>query len=423
MPDLISTVMPHLNSHRIRGINAGSGALYPEYSGYSLANLPASVCAWLGAPGFGDSPLDSAYTTTLKDRYRHVVVTVVDALGLDLFLQLIDRDPWQGWLSHALLAPLTSVTPSTTASALTTLWTGAPPSMHGVLGYEMWLKEYGMIANMILQAPAAFNGESGSLQRAGFSPLEFLPVPTLGSYLTARGVDVFALQPIAIVRSGLSTMLLGGANVLGYRNLSDLWITLKSLLEQQQGKTTYTYIYWGDLDELSHRHGPADERIKLEFDAFSRGVEWFVAHRQPSAQRDTLWIILADHGQIPTPVNPRFELRNHPPLLDDLVMVPSGENRLPYFFLRPGHADRVRDYIEQAWPGEFQVMPSATTLEAGLFGSGTPYARTAERLGDWMLLPQADAYLWWADRPNTMLARHGGLSRQEMLVPFWAMEI
>lgn len=423
MPDHFSTILDHLTNHRIEGIDAGDNIFYPAYSGYSLANLPASVCAWLGAPPLGAAPLDSVYTTTMKDRYRHVVVTVVDALGLDLFMQFLDQSPWQDWLPHALLAPLTSVTPSTTASALTTLWTGVPPSGHGIMGHEMWLKEYGMIAEMILQAPAAFIGDAGSLQRAGFSPFQFLPVPTLGNYLTAQGVDVFALQPASIARSGLSTMLLGGAEVLPYRNLSDLWVTLDALLARQQGKTTYVYAYWGDIDELSHRYGPGDERVLFEFDAFSRSAERFAAHRLRHGRGDTLWIMLADHGHIPTPANPHYELRNHPALLDDLVMAPSGENRLPYFFLRPGHTDHAREYIEQAWPGEFRILPSSAVLETDLFGNGEPYARTAERLGEWVLFPQGDAYLWWADKPNTLVARHGGLSRQEMLVPFWAMEL
>ncbi|MBA4399725.1 MAG: hypothetical protein C0396_07650 [Anaerolinea sp.] len=423
MSDLRSTLLPLLQARCLPGLNAGPAAVYPAYDGYSLSNLPASICQWLGQPTLSVAPLAPVYLESLGKRYRHVIVVLVDGLGLHLFEPFWEQIPWKYWLPDSLLAPLTSISPSTTAAALTTLWTGAYPSEHGILGYEMWLKEYSLIANMILHSPAAFNGDAGGLQRAGFDSANFLPTPRLGQHLTLGGVDVFALQPAAIARSGLSTMLLTGAEVVGYRNLSDLWVTLDHLLQRQRGKSTYATVYWSDVDELSHRFGPQDERVALEFEIFSRTLQNFVSRLQKRAQSDTLLVMLADHGQISTPLNPRFELQRYPDLLADLVMAPSGENRLPYFFLRPGRADHAREFIQKIWPDEFLIVPSADALSAGLFGPGQPYARTPERLGDWVLIPQGDAYMWWANKENPLQGRHGGLSSQEMLVPFWAMEL
>jgi hypothetical protein len=34
-----------------------------------------------------------------------------------------------------------------------------------------------------------------------------------------------------------------------------------------------------------------------------------------------------------------------------------------------------------------------------------------------------DAYLWWAQKDDFMFGRHGGLHRQEMLVPFLAVRL
>ena len=96
-------------------------------------------------------------------------------------------------LDESIFSPLTSITPSTTSSALTTLWTGAYPAEHGILGYEVWLREYGVIANMILHSAFTFLGDVGGLQRAGFDPLTFLPVPTLGPHLLDNGIQ--SLRP------------------------------------------------------------------------------------------------------------------------------------------------------------------------------------------------------------------------------------
>lgn len=423
MPDLITSLLPQLTSYTIAGLNASPGAVYPAYDGYSLANFPATVCNWLNLPPVAGVVMSPVYTAPFKNHYRRIVVLIVDGLGLSLFQHFLDQEPWKGWLPNAMLAPLTSVTPSTTTSALTTLWTGTTPVEHGILGYEMWLKEYGMIANMIQQTPTAFYGDVGGLGRAGFNPQAFLPVTTLGHHLSSGGVSCFAFQPISIARSGLSAMLLGGAEVVPYRNLSDLWVTLESLLDRQKDKPTCAVAYWGELDDLSHRYGPQDKRVRLEFETFSRTLQRFIEDRPGRADSDTLLVMLADHGQIDTPLNPHYELRRHPDLLADLVMVPSGENRLAYFFLRAGHEDHARAYLERAWPDEFRISPAGDVLQAGLFGSGAVYARVPDRLGDWVVFPAGHAYFWWSDRENQMLGRHGGLSPQEMLVPFWAMEI
>jgi len=52
---------------------------------------------------------------------------------------------WKRLEQQGLLAPLTSIVPSTTAAALTSLWTGRSAAEHGIAGYELWLKEYGIV--------------------------------------------------------------------------------------------------------------------------------------------------------------------------------------------------------------------------------------------------------------------------------------
>jgi hypothetical protein len=38
-------------------------------------------------------------------------------------------------------------------------------------------------------------------------------------------------------------------------------------------------------------------------------------------------------------------------------------------------------------------------------------------------IPHGDAYLWWVNRQNVMLGRHGGLHPDEMLVPLYALSL
>jgi len=230
-------------------------------------------------------------------------------------------------------------------------------------------------------------------------------------------------------RSGLSAMHLQEVHVNPYRNPADLWVGLRQQMLAQQGQSShgrrsYTYVYWGDLDELSHRHGPHDDRVRIEFASFSQAFERAFLNRLGARRHhDTLVLVTADHGQIHTPPNSAFELRNHPDFVHCLALPVTGENRLAYLFIRPGCEGRVKEYIEAAWPGWFTVVPSRAALEAGLFGTPPASPQTEDRVGDWIAIARRNGYLWGAAKDNTMLGRHGGLSREEMLVPLFAFRV
>ncbi len=433
MRDLVPDLLPVFEAHRLDGLDAGAGAMYPFYEGFSPANLPASVCHWLGIPPFGAQPFDSRILGLWQPPVQNVILLVVDGLGLNTLqeaVRLADVDArfavWgeiagQTSPAEAALAALTSTVPSTTATVLTTFWTGCYPAQHGVLGYEMWLKEYNLIANMIRHNPASFSGDPGSLHRAGFSAETFLPVPTLGPHLARHGVHPYAFQYHSIARSGLSTMLFPGTEVYPFHSLSDLWVSLEDLLIQKKRERKYVYVYWADLDEHSHRFGPGDERAVLELASFSMQLEQFMRKRRDHAQKDTLLLVTADHGHIHTPRRREYELRNHPALQRCLVMSPSGEARLPLVFLRNGCEVQFLEYLEKTWPGQFCAIPSAQAITAGLFGSAGVYDRLPDRAGDYVVIPQAGAYWWFGSGENVLLGRHGGLSRTEMLVPLLSL--
>lgn len=431
MPNLTARLLPRLKANRLTGINLGANTIHPAYQGLSLANLPASICHWLGAPTFGIAPLEDEILKSVSGPFDRVILLVVDGLGMTHLQRMLalgnqgmdGLNLWPGLLPEMTLAPLTSIAPSTTSAALTTLWTGVAPAQHGILGYEMWLREYGLVANMISHAAASYAGDVGGLRRTGFNPATFLQVPTLGTHLDEYGVRCFALQHHSIAQSGISTMLFNNTEILPIRSQADLWMTLNTLLDNQRGQRLYSYVYWEGIDDLSHHYGPRDERVAMEFAAFSLHFQQFLARRRAAKDGKTLLVISADHGQIETPPYLHYDLRRHPKIWDCLHIQPTGEARFAYLYVRPGQESVLRKYIEHTWPGQFALVPSSQALEAGLLGFGTPTPRARERIGDWLLVPQSGAYWVWANKENRLHGRHGGLSAQEMLIPLMLLEI
>jgi len=203
--------------------------------------------------------------------------------------------------------------------------------------------------------------------------------------------------------------------------VADLWVNLRRQFMEKPHERQYVWIYWGEVDHLSHFYNPDDERVAAEFGLFSHALEKLFLERLPDALRDdTLLVLAADHGQLTTRPDPHYELRNHPNLTRRLHIQPTGENRLTYFYIRPGQTEAVREYVERTWPNQFAIFDSAYAMDAGLFGPGPFHPDLLERVGDLLLVSLDEAYFWWANKDNMLIGRHGGLHPDEMLVPFLA---
>ena len=424
MPDLTSKLLPDLEQNRLPELDLGPNSLYPSYLGQSILNIPSSITRVFDIPTLDSLPLRREILDQLTGPYRRVIFLLVDALALGrvrTWLQEPEFAALNEMVSRGVMAPLTSIVPSTTCAALTTLWTGASAAEHGILGYELWLKEYGLVANMITHSPFSFERKVGFLQYAGFVPEKFLSMPTLGSHLRANGVNSYALQHHSILGSGLSSMYFMDVNRVGFHSPVDLWITLRKLIEANPNEKAFYSIYWPDVDTMGHKYGPNDERVRAVFASFVRNLaDLFLDGLDSRFRRETLFVLAADHGMVHTENDPHYDLRNHPNLARRLHMQPTGENRLAYLFVKPGQSEAVREYIEKTWPNQFLVLDSSYVRNSGLFGPGTSHPRMAERIGDLVVLAKGDAYWWWGEKDNPLVGRHGGLSPEDMLVPFLA---
>ena len=303
MPVIEHDILGRLDSGALGELDHRRELLMPSYDGYGMVNLTPTVAHWLGAgqlpaPIFGNAILDQ-----FQERYQNVVVILVDALGYNQFRRLMEEGRaslWKAQLEKGKLFPITSISPSTTASALTTLWTGSAPNQHGVIGYEMWHKELGLVMNNILHTPITYKGDVGGLSRAGFEPTRFMNQVTLVSVFH-HGVESHAFLPVSIANSGLSQMPL-------WQYLARLLCGKRPLPEhagsvQPSKRRRYLYAYWSDVDSLMHRYGTYNERVTEQvlisamlIPAFSGRTGHFGQTKQPDLADSRSWLS-GDIGQ------------------------------------------------------------------------------------------------------------------------------
>lgn len=429
MRNLYENCLSTIKAHQLPGIQFNPGFIFPNFNGFSVANLPATIFHSLGTSLELSKEIDKGITGEFAGEYDDVIMLVVDSLGMPLFERLsemIENDrvlsAWNPLWDQAILGCLTSTIPSTTTTVLTALWTGAEASQHGVVGYEMWLQEFGVTANMISHAPVDQADDIGSLKKLGFDPLKFLPVESIGSLLKKEGIETNVYLQASIAGSGLSQMLMADASIHAWRTYDELW---QQLLAQfgHPGSRSYTNIYLGDIDTISHRRGPGHELVWQAWLDFSSQLAQFLIKLKAISHRKILFLLTADHGQIDQNINEDFELKNHPNLTAMLARMPSGESRMPYFYPLPGFLNKTEEYIHQAWPNQFQLLTRENFIATGALGSVHPSPNIQERIGELVLIPNGQNYLHWLAKTSHLLGRHGGFQQDEMIVPFFAIPL
>ncbi len=428
------TIEKHIRAEsraRYQALNLPEDWIAPNYAGRSIANLTASIIQLFGGD-ISTPPLDPAIARKLFEGVERVVLVVVDALGYRGLLDALQDNPRNGFAPLARaggrLVPLTSVFPSTTTAALTSLWTGYTPVEHGFLGYQLFLRDFGVRADMILFSPVATRGRGrDQLIEAGLKPEEFLATPSLPQTLAPAGVPVYHLLEYPFLRSGLSRVQIRGAKELrGFITTSDLWVVLREWMEEHSPERAVYAVYWSAIDAIAHHYGPSFPGIPAEINNFAYSFEReFLRELSAEARARTLFLLTADHGQVDTPPRDIIYLRDHPGLREHLVMDFAGEPRAAYLYCRNGQVEAARAYLETRLAAQFFVLDSQLALDAGLFGSGTRAPQARDRIGDLILLPRADHSLMEQPLPDVppMLGRHGGLSAEEMLVPLLAARL
>ncbi|HDQ73211.1 MAG TPA: alkaline phosphatase family protein [Chloroflexi bacterium] len=420
--DTAAHIEQTIRAHRLPGLDAHTPStfIHPHYDGYAIANLPPTIAAMLGVELPDMAPtLPPALWEDLTPGIRRVVLVILDAVGYRNLRQLADEEPALEHLSRAgQMFPLTSVFPSTTVAALTTLWTGRTPGEHGFLGTKLLLAEQGMLANMLALSPAAHR-QHNALVDWGWEPDTFVTVPSLGQQLTEHGVQTIAHTHSTFIGGSLTRIFTRGmADVRGHLSMYDMWIHLRHTLQETSASVAFISVYWGHVDGLAHVYGPGSESYNGMLRDLFRSLERECLGQLSSSEREgTLLLVTADHGQIASPPEKIVWLSEHPDLQRLLLVPPAAESRAAYLYVRPGQADAVRAYVAEHLGGRFLTLDAEQAIATGLFGPRELPLDLRSRVGDLLLLAQDDSRLLVRKEPTPFYGHHGSLTPEEMLVP------
>ena len=364
----------------------------PDYSGANLTGIiPGCLLGTSGRrPNWFPQPLQDA---------ERIVLLVIDGLGYEQLQR------------HAHIAPnlmslvggsITTIAPSTTASALTSLVTGASPAEHGIVGYRMDMGD--SIMNSL-----RWWSDTRDLRKV-HPPATVQPIPPF------VGMTIPVVSRAELEGSAFTEAHLRGSRPCGWRAASSIVAQCASLISSGE---KFVYAYYDGVDKIAHERG-----FGAYYDAEIAATDWLVGALLNTLPSGTTLAITADHGQVQVDDNVVH-------LSDDIKATlhhQSGEGRFRWLHAKRGQESDLLQIATDLYSDIAWIASRDQVVEEAWLGparGGRIADQVKRRLGDVALVPfTATTFDDPLDSgPFSLVCRHGSLTADEMFVPFLARTV
>ena len=356
-------------------------AVKPQYAG---PNVTGVVPALLGARPveWMPAPVAGAQST---------VLLVLDGLGWEAFRSFPAQLPELRAFSGG---PVSTVVPSTTPAALTSITTGLPPSRHGITGFRIRHERGVLNAIRWSLADGGRPPEPDHVQKERAFLGRTVPVVTKAMFRTTgftgahmRGADFHGWQTTAVLVEEVRALVADGA--------------------------PFVYAYYSGVDEVAHAHGLESPHYPAEL----RATDRLVGDVLDALPDDAALVVTADHGQVH--VGPGGWRTLAP--LHDLVETYAGDGRFRHLHAKPGRATELHAAAEELHGKEAWVFRREQLLDEGWLGPD-PVPAVYRRVGDVVLAARERVGFVDPTLPHeaNLVGAHGSITAAEVEVPLVA---
>lgn len=409
--------------------------VYPDYKRNCISNIPQLVTQALKA---NKTPHTKTFEENIEEtdceEPNNIVLIVIDGFGFNQFQKHYKKDKFLSRLTQkGDVFPLTSTFPSQTTNALTTLNTGLTPQEHGLFEYFIYLKNIGVVNTLKFERTEC--KQQNLLTEEGFDPnILLFKDKTIHTTLKEHGINSYAHMNAFNAFYACSQLLFQGSTIVPGLKLSDTIVGLRKNIEKTRDQKAYFFVHLDSLDTIAHQYGPDSYEAHVELSLITHLLNKELVQKiDKNAAKKTLLFITADHGGLN--VNPKqttylnFSNYKIPNLKNDKNLEPispTGSLREIFLHIKEEKITQTKELLEEKIGGKAQVIETREVAKNGFFGVGAASDEFFERAGNLMILPYANETIWFENsegRRVNFLGQHGGLSEEEMLVPFAATNL
>ncbi|MBI5285869.1 MAG: alkaline phosphatase family protein [Chloroflexi bacterium] len=363
-------------------------------------HLARALASLAGAPGIALNDQEQRVAAAIGTA-DHIVFVLVDGLGMNL-VETLRAD---SFLRAHVVMELQSVHPSSTPAALTSLATGCWPAEHGVISWFTYLADAGVTATIL---PFIERFSKRPLEEFGITGEQAFRIPSL---MPRYAHEPAAFMPRVIAGSTYSRYSIGGVVSLPYDTPALALRAVRRRIERA-ARPTYSYVYLPFVDQAEHAHGMFADAVYTALLDIERALAR-LADRLPSGARV---VVSADHGQVDVPDEAMHDLDDADPLLELLVVPPTGDQRIHMLHVRSGRRAAFEAIFRERYGERLALLTAQEAEDLRLFGPCELSGTARARIGDYVAIARgADVLRYRPDSP--MRGFHGGLLRDEVRIP------
>ena len=364
---------------------------YPDYD-RSILSIASSVLKYFGVKDCQHKTLPEL-DKLLSKNYKNVIVMLFDGMGSSVLEEHLDNDDF---LKQHRLTDISTVYPSTTVAATTSIQSGYSPIETGWIGWDLYFDEIGENITVF----------KNTLQRNGEFAADY-NVPL--KYISYKNI----CDRIKEVRGRNTAYMVSVFSKYHSKSVNDICKTVCRLSKKRKQK--YIYTYWFQPDNLMHIYGVDSNEAKQEIKMINSEIENLC-----KKLKNSLVIITADHGQVDC-VNEYLE--DYPVLTDMLKIPPSIEPRAVNFFIKDGKTEEFKIEFNKIFGDYFRLMTKNEVFSENLLGHGKVHIKTKDFIGDYLAVATSNVILNIKRSDFEAIGCHAGLTEEEMTVPFIAIEV
>lgn len=366
--------------------------VFPDYTN-SIVNFSCSILKHFGVP-VRHNTLPAA-DAVLEGNYKHVVVLLLDGLGVNILEKHLSPD---AFLRRHFLTGYSSVFPPTTTASTTSMLSGLTPIEHGWLGWDVYFEQIDKIVTCF------FNTLQGTTTPAADFDVArtFLPYDSIHTLINnAREPGDGSVVPVADLVFPFGPKPFPG--------IDDWFAEIKR--QTTLDTRTFTYAYWENPDHDMHMYGTEDPTVHNAILDLNARIE-----KLCSELTDAVVFVTADHGHTDeTRVNLE---EDYPEIWKMLVRPPSLEHRGISFYVKDEYKTLFASEFERLFGSDYVLFTREEALEKELFGPGEPNANLTG-IGDYIAAAVGEKTLYPSRTlcKRTFKSQHAGMTEAEMKIP------
>ncbi len=410
-------------AQRLRDKLGRGGYLFPDYGRYCFVGVPGTCLSFLDArpEGVPTIPADT-YLDVGHEDVTTVLFVLIDGFGYNSWCRITDDERCETNLltrfeDRGIVTPITSLFPSETAAALPSVHTGQYPAEHGLLGWWQYVSGVGRVQTL------PYLTEEGQPVREAFPnaprPEEVLYEAESLYTRVPSDVQTVLFRPTEFADPREGGYDAGADTYVGYDTVPELAIHLRREFDHESRQ--YLFVYLPQVDELSHSAGPeaesTEDKLESILDTLSQE---FIDRVEPDYAGDTLVVLSADHGHIDTA---GYKTLNENETLHTALAEGADGNLIPPV----GSARQLQLHLQHDQIAAVQASLShdldcltftqSEYTSQNLFGP-TECSPVFEQNAPDLLCVHRNKGMWFGGETLHHVGMHGGLSPEEMLVPF-----